>query len=63
MLVALVALGVLALLVWRTIDPGKTQQLALLLLAFFAARVLISWQRARKMSYGQVERASDRLDV
>jgi heme A synthase len=49
MIVALVVLVVLALLVWRTIDPGKVQQLAFLLLAFFAVRVLIGWQRARKM--------------
>lgn len=47
--VALVGLGVLALLVWRTIEPGKIQQLAFVLLAFFAFRVLIGWQRARKM--------------
>jgi hypothetical protein len=63
MVVALVVLGVLALLVWRTIDPGKIQQLAFVLLAFFAFRVLIGWQRARKMGYEQTERASDRLDV
>ena len=49
MIVALAVLGILALLVWRTIDPGKVQQLAWLLLGFFAARVLIGWQRARKM--------------
>ena len=49
MVVALAVLGALALLVWRTIDPGKIQQLAFLLLVFFAARVLIGWQRARKM--------------
>ena len=36
MIVALAVLGILALLVWRTIDPGKVQQLAWLLLAFFA---------------------------
>ena len=63
MVVALVVLGVLALLVWRTIDPGKIQQLAFLLLAFFAVRVLIGWQRTRKMGYEQAERKSDRLDV
>jgi hypothetical protein len=63
MVVALVALGILALLVWRTIDPGKTQQLAWLLLGFFAARVVIGWQRARKMGYERSERESDRLDV
>ena len=63
MIVALAVLGVLALLVWRTIDPGKMQQLAFLLLALFAFRVLIGWQRARKMVYEQTERESDRLDV
>jgi Flp pilus assembly protein TadB len=49
MIVALAVLGILALLAWRTIDPGKVQQLAFVLLAFFAFRVLIGWQRARKM--------------
>ncbi len=63
MIVALAVLGILALLVWRTIDPGKMQQLAWLLLGFFAARVLIGWQRARKMDYEQADRESDRLDV
>ena len=63
MLVALVVLGILALLVWRTIDPGKVQQLAWLLLGFFAARVLIGWQRTRKMGYEQSDRERDRLDV
>ena len=63
MVVALAVLGGLALLVWRTIDPGKIQQLAFVLLGFFAFRVLIGWQRARKMVYGQTERESDRMDV
>jgi hypothetical protein len=63
MVVALAVLGILALLVWRTIDPGKVQQVAWLLLAFFAFRVLIGWQRARKMGYEQTDRESDRLDV
>ena len=63
MVIALVVLGVLALLVWRTIDPGKIQQLAFVLLAFFAFRVLIGWQRARKMGYEQSDRERDRLDV
>ena len=63
MIVALAVLGILALLVWRTIGPGKVQQLAWLLLAFFAARVLIGWQRARKMGYEQSDRERDRLDV
>ena len=63
MVVALAGLGVLALLVWRTIDPGKVQQLAWLLLGFFAARVLIGWQRTRKMGYEQSDSERDRLDV
>ena len=64
MIVALAVLGILALLVWRTIDPGKVQQLAWLLLAFFAVRVLIGWQRTRKMGYEQADRKNrDRLDV
>jgi hypothetical protein len=61
MVVALVVLGILALLVWRTIDPGKIQQLAFVLLAFFAFRVLIGWQRTRKMGYEQSESERDRL--
>ena len=63
MIVALAVLGILALLVWRTIDPGKVQQLAFVLLAFFAFRVLIGWQRTRKMGYKQSDRERDRLDV
>ena len=49
LIVALAGLGALALLVWRTIDPGKVQQLAWLLIGFFAVRVLLGWLRARKM--------------
>ena len=63
LVVALVGLGVLALLVWRTIEPGKIQQLAFLLLGFFAARVVMGWQRARKISYEQSVRNRDRMDV
>ena len=63
MIVALAVLGILALLVWRTIDPGKVQQLAFVLLAFFAFRVLIGWQRTRKMDHERSDRERDRLDV
>jgi hypothetical protein len=45
--VALVVLALLALLVWSTIEPGKLQQVTWLLLAFFAARVVITRLRAR----------------
>ena len=34
MVVALAVLGLLAVLVWRTIDPGKLQQLTWVLLGF-----------------------------
>ncbi len=47
MAVALVVLGVLAVLVWRTMEPGKYQQLAWLLLGFFAARVVLGRMRSR----------------
>ncbi len=47
MVVALVVLGVLAVLVWRTMEPGKFQQLSWVLLVFFAVRVVITWQRSR----------------
>ncbi len=46
-LVALAVIALLALLVWRTIDPGKLQQVTWLLLGFFAARVVITRLRAR----------------
>jgi hypothetical protein len=47
MVVALVVLAVLALLVWRTMEPGKFQQLSWLLLGFFAARVVMTRRRSR----------------
>jgi hypothetical protein len=47
MVVALVVLGVLAVLVWRTMEPGKYQQLAWLLLGFFAVRVVLGRMRSR----------------
>ena len=48
MIVALVVLAVLAVLVWKTIDPGKLQQFSWLLLGFFAFRVLLTRMQARK---------------
>jgi Na+/melibiose symporter-like transporter len=47
MIVALVALALLAVLVWRTMEPGKLQQLSWLLLVFFAFRVVLTWRRSR----------------
>jgi hypothetical protein len=45
--VALVVLALLALLVWRTMEPGRLQQVTWLLLAFFAFRVVLTRLRAR----------------
>ena len=45
--VALVLLALLALLVWRTMEPGRLQQVTWLLLAFFAFRVVLTRLRAR----------------
>ncbi len=47
LVVSLVALALLAVLVWRTMEPGKFQQLSWVLLVFFAVRVVITWQRSR----------------
>ena len=47
MVVALVVLAVLAVLVWRTMEPGKFQQLSWVLLGFFAARVVMTRSRSR----------------
>ncbi len=47
MVVALAVLGLLAVLVWRTIDPGKLQQLTWVLLGFFAFRVVLTRLKAR----------------
>jgi hypothetical protein len=47
MIVALVVIALLAVLVWRTMEPGKFQQLTWLLLGFFAARVVLGRARSR----------------
>ncbi len=47
MMVALVVLGLLAVLAWRTMEPGKFQQFTWLLLGFFAFRVVLARLRAR----------------
>ncbi|HEY2038202.1 MAG TPA: hypothetical protein VGG95_00950 [Edaphobacter sp.] len=45
--VSLAVLGVLAILVWRTMEPGKFQSLTWVLLGFFAFRVTLGWLRSR----------------
>jgi len=47
LVVALVVLAVLAVLVWRTMEPGKFQELSWLLLGFFAFRVVLTRMRSR----------------
>jgi hypothetical protein len=47
MAVALTVLGVLAILVWQTMEPGKYRSLTWILLGFFAFRVALGWMRSR----------------
>jgi hypothetical protein len=47
MVVALTVLGVLAILVWQTMEPGKYRSLTWILLGFFAFRVTLGWMRSR----------------
>jgi hypothetical protein len=47
MVVALIVLALLAVLVWRTMEPGKFQELSWLLLGFFAVRVVLTRMRSR----------------
>jgi len=63
MAVALIVLALLAVLDWRTIEPGKMQQVVWLLLGFFALRIVLGWFRSRKMENEAPRRESDRLDV
>ncbi len=53
MVVALVVLSVLAVLVWRTMEPGKFQQLSWLILGFCGFRVILSKWGTRK--FGEKE--------
>jgi hypothetical protein len=45
--IALAVLGVLAVLVWRTMEPGKFQSLTWILLGFFAFRIILGRLRSR----------------
>ena len=47
MIVALLVLGILAVLAWRTMDPGKPQYLTWVLLGFFAVRVVLGRLKSR----------------
>jgi hypothetical protein len=52
LVVALGVLTLLAVLVWRTMEPGKFQELAWVILGFFALRVVLGWARSRKIEDG-----------
>ena len=54
MVVALLVLGTLAVLVWRTMEPGKFQNLTWILLGFFAFRVILT-----RVQSGRIERKPD----
>ena len=47
LVVALVVLAVVAVLVWRTMEPGRLRELTWLLLGFFAFRVVLTRMRSR----------------
>ena len=47
MAVALAVFGVLAILVWYTMEPGKFQSLTWVLLGFFAFRVTLGRMHSR----------------
>ncbi len=47
LVIALAVLGLLAIFVWRTMEPGKYQQFTWLLLGFFALRVVLARLKAR----------------
>jgi heme A synthase len=47
---SLAVLVLLALLVWRTMEPGKLQYVTWLLLGFFGFRIVLTWLRTRYSS-------------
>lgn len=49
LLLSLALLACLALISWRTMEPGKAQQLTWVLLGFFAFRIVLTWFRSRKI--------------
>ena len=44
--VALVMFGAVALLAWRTMEPGKFRNLVFVVLGGLALRVLLGWRRS-----------------
>ena len=60
--VSLAAIAMLGLLAWRTMEPGRAQQLTWLLLGFFAFRIVLSWLRSRKMNEVQRDTSNAESD-
>jgi hypothetical protein len=47
MAVALAVLGILAILAWQTMEPGRFRSLTWVLLGFFAFRITLGRMRSR----------------
>jgi hypothetical protein len=47
LMISLGVLGLLAVLAWRTMEPGKAQQITWLLLGFFAFRIFLARMKRR----------------
>jgi hypothetical protein len=63
MVVALLVLVTLAVLVWRTMEPGKFQNLSWILLGFFAFRVILTRVQSRRIESKPDSTIDDRQDV
>ena len=63
MVVALLVLGTLAVLVWRTMEPGKFQNLTWILLGFFAFRVILSRVQSSRIESKPDSTIDPRRDV
>ena len=63
MVVALLVLGTLAVLVWRTMEPGKFQNLTWILIGFFAFRVILTRVQSRRIESKPDSTIDDRQDV
>jgi hypothetical protein len=63
MVVALLVLGTLAVLVWRTMQPGKFQNLTWILIGFFAFRVILTRVQSRRIESKPDSAIDDRQDV
>jgi hypothetical protein len=60
MAIALAVLTVVAVLAWRTMEPGKMQQITWLLLGFFAVRIVLTrLRRDRVVSGSSAAQAAD----